>query len=84
MGDARLDYQEIIYSFFDRFLKGENSPRLDALPKVTYFTMGLNKWQSTDTWPPSGAHPLTMYLFQRGPRELFDRRRRSRHVAAGC
>ena len=23
MGDARLDYQEIIYGFFDRFLKGE-------------------------------------------------------------
>ena len=66
MGDARLDYQEIIYRVFDRFLKGENSPRLDALPKVTYFTMGLNKWQSTDTWPPSGAHPLTMYLSSGG------------------
>jgi uncharacterized protein len=62
MGDARLDYQEIIYSFFDRFLKGEKSPRLDALPRVTYYTMGINKWQSSDTWPPAGAHPLTMYL----------------------
>ena len=62
MGDARLDYQEIIYGFFDRFLKGENSPRLDALPRVTYYTMGINKWQSSDTWPPAGAHPLTMYL----------------------
>jgi putative CocE/NonD family hydrolase len=62
MGDARLDYQEIIYSFFDRFLKGEKSPRLDALPKVTYYTMGMNKWQSSDTWPPAGAHSLTLYL----------------------
>lgn len=62
MGDARLDYQEVIYSFFDRFLKGEKSPRLDALPKVTYYTMGINKWQSSDTWPPAGAHPLTWYL----------------------
>ena len=23
MGDARLDYNEIVYGFFDRFLKGE-------------------------------------------------------------
>jgi uncharacterized protein len=62
MGDARLDYQEVIYSFFDRFLKGEKSPRLDALPKVTYYTMGINKWQCSDTWPPAGAHPLTLFL----------------------
>jgi len=24
--------------------------------------MGLNKWQSSDTWPPRGAEPMTMYL----------------------
>ena len=66
MGDARLDYNEIVYSFFDRFLKGENSPRLNALPKVTYFTMGINKWQSADTWPPAGAQPLTFYLASGG------------------
>ncbi len=66
MGDARFDYQEITYSFFDRFLKGEKSSRLDALPKVTYFTMGMNKWQTSDTWPPSGARPLTFYLSSAG------------------
>ena len=66
MGDARLDYQEIIYSFFDRFLKGDKSPRLDALPKVTYYTMGINKWQSSDTWPLASAHPLTMFLSSAG------------------
>jgi putative CocE/NonD family hydrolase len=66
MGDARFDYQEITYSFFDRFLKGEKSSRLDSLPKVTYFTMGMNKWQTSDTWPPSGAHPLTFYFSSAG------------------
>jgi putative CocE/NonD family hydrolase len=66
MGDARLDYQEIVYGFFDRFVKGEKSARLDALPKVTYFTMGSNKWQSSDTWPPRGAEPLTFYLSSGG------------------
>src|SRR5713226_8823327 len=34
MGDARLDYNEIVYGFFDRFLKGEKSTRVDSLPKV--------------------------------------------------
>ncbi|HEY2547053.1 MAG TPA: CocE/NonD family hydrolase [Candidatus Acidoferrum sp.] len=66
MGDARLDYQEITYGFFDRFLKGDKSTRLDSLPKVTYFTMGSNKWQTSDKWPPTGAQELTMYLNSAG------------------
>jgi putative CocE/NonD family hydrolase len=66
MGDARLDYQEITYGFFDRFLKGEQSPRLDKLPKVTYYTMGLNKWQTADVWPPAAAQPMTLFLASGG------------------
>jgi hypothetical protein len=66
MGDARLDYQEIVYGFFDQFVKGEPSARLAKLPKVTYYTMGLNKWQTSDTWPPRGAEPMTMYLASGG------------------
>ncbi|HXW04308.1 MAG TPA: CocE/NonD family hydrolase [Vicinamibacterales bacterium] len=66
MGDARLDYQEIIYGFFDRFVKGAPSARLQALPKVTYFTMGLNRWQSSDSWPPPAAQPMTLYLSSGG------------------
>jgi putative CocE/NonD family hydrolase len=66
MGDARLDYQEIVYGFFDRFLKGEKATRLDRLPKVTYFTMGLNEWQTSDTWPPRGAQAMTLYLSSAG------------------
>jgi putative CocE/NonD family hydrolase len=66
MGDARLDYHDILYGFFDRTLKGERNTRIDRLPKVTYFTMGLNKWQSSDTWPPQGARPVTFYLSSGG------------------
>jgi putative CocE/NonD family hydrolase len=66
MGDARLDYLEIMYGFFDRFLKAEASPRLEALPKVTYFTMGSNQWQTSDTWPPAGAKERTLYLASGG------------------
>src|SRR6266446_4730789 len=66
MGDARLEYQEIVYSFFDRFLKGEKSPRLESLPKVTYFTMGANKWQTSETWPPPSAQEITLFLSSAG------------------
>src|SRR5246127_952470 len=66
MGDARLDYQEMVYSFFDRFLKQEKSPRLESLPKVTYFTMGANKWQTSETWPPAGAQKITLFLSSAG------------------
>jgi uncharacterized protein len=66
MGDARLDYDEIMFGFFDRFLKGEASPRLEQLAKVTYFTMGSNQWQTSSTWPPEGARERTFYLASGG------------------
>jgi putative CocE/NonD family hydrolase len=66
MGDARFDYNDILYGFFDKFLKSSASTRIDTLPKVTYFTMGSNKWQSSDTWPPQGARPMTLYLSSGG------------------
>jgi uncharacterized protein len=72
MGDARLDYAEITYGFFDRFVKGETSARLDFMPKVTYYTMGINKWQTSDTWPPSGTQPMTLFLSSGGKANTLD------------
>lgn len=66
MGDARLNYDELTYSWFDRFLKGEDNHLLEKMPKVQYYTMGLNKWQSSDTWPPKSAQPVTLYLTSDG------------------
>jgi len=66
MGDARLNYDELTYGWFDHFLKGENNGILEKMPKVRYFTMGLNKWQTADTWPPAGAQPMTFYLSSAG------------------
>jgi uncharacterized protein len=66
LGDARLDYDALTYGWFDRFLKGEDNGSLAKTPKVRYYTMGLNKWQSSDTWPPEGAKPVTYYLASGG------------------
>ena len=62
MGDGRLDYDALIYGWFDYWLKGENNGITQQMPKVRYFTMGSNKWQSSDTWPPEGVEILTYYF----------------------
>lgn len=66
MGDARYDYDALTYGWFDHFLKGDANGLLDTMPKVRYYTMGINKWQSSDTWPPRGAQSMTFYLSSNG------------------
>ncbi len=66
MGDARLDYNDIMYGFFDKFLKGDANGRIEKLAKVTYYTMGSNKWQTSDVWPPAGSQPMTFHLSSGG------------------
>ena len=65
VGDARLNYDEQIYSWFDLWLKGEQNDFKENTPRVQYYTMGSNKWQASDTWPPSNAKMET-YFFQSG------------------
>ncbi|MFN7930929.1 MAG: CocE/NonD family hydrolase [Blastocatellia bacterium] len=66
MGDARLNYDELTWGWFDRFLKGEQNGLLEKMPKVRYFTMGINKWQGSETWPPVGAQPMKLFLSSGG------------------
>ena len=67
MGDARLDYGELTYGWFDYFLKGHSEGTdIKKWPKVRYFTMGSNKWQTAEQWPPAGAEPMTFYLSSGG------------------
>ena len=66
VGDARWDYDALTYGWFDHFLKGENNGFPGTLPRVRYYTMGSNKWQSSETWPPAGARQLTFYLASSG------------------
>lgn len=72
MGDARLNYDELTWGWFDHFLKGEANGVLEKMPKVRYFTMGINKWQSSDTWPPVGAQPMSFFLSSNGKANTLD------------
>ena len=66
VGDARLNYDEIITAWFDLWLKGEKNDTVSEMPKVQYFTMGSNKWQSSDVWPPAESVMTTYYLDSEG------------------
>ncbi len=66
MGDARLDWDGMTYAWFDHFLKGEDNGFLQKTPKVQYYTMGMNKWQHSEVWPPASAKPITLTLTSAG------------------
>ena len=66
MGDVRFDYEDLTARWFDYWLKGEDNGVLTDTPRVQYYTMGLNEWQSADTWPPANAEMSTWYLASDG------------------
>jgi len=66
VGDARLNYEEQIYAWFDWLLKGEKNNFKSETPRVQYYTMGSNKWQSAETWPPQNTKLTTYYLNSQG------------------
>jgi putative CocE/NonD family hydrolase len=66
VGDARYDYDGLIYGWFDYWLKGEENGIKEKTPRVTYYTMGSNKWQNAEQWPPAAAQMRTYYLNSSG------------------
>lgn len=66
VGDARLNYDEQIYAWFDLWLKGESNDFKENTPRVQYYTMGSNEWKSADQWPPSDSKMTTFYLDSQG------------------
>lgn len=66
MGDARWDYSELIYAWWDQWLKGDENAVTDTLPRVRYYTMGENQWNTATAWPPPAAEMVTYYLSSGG------------------
>lgn len=66
VGDARLNYDEQIYAWWDLWLKEKNNDFKEKTPRVQYFTMGTNVWQSAEQWPPKDVKMTTYYLDSEG------------------
>ncbi|MEM9887021.1 MAG: CocE/NonD family hydrolase [Bacteroidota bacterium] len=62
VGDARLNYDEQIYAWFDLWLKDTDNDFKAKTPRVQYYTMGSNQWQQATTFPPEAAEMTTFYL----------------------
>lgn len=66
VGDARLNYDDMTWSWFDLHLKGEANEFKQNNPRVRYYTMGSNKWQSADSFPLPGTKMQNMWLASNG------------------
>ncbi len=66
VGDARLDYDKLVYGWFEHWMKEENEAFISELPRIQYYTMGSNEWQSANTWPPEAASMETFHLSSKG------------------
>lgn len=72
IGNATFPFYEQMFSFFDYYLKNKKSKVFKKLPKVQYYTMGANKWQSADAWPPEKAEEMILFLSSNaGANSLF-------------
>ncbi len=63
--DARLDMQELAYSWFDHWLQDEELPASLVAP-VRYFTMGSNEWRTAESWPPTEVSTVALHLHSEG------------------
>jgi putative CocE/NonD family hydrolase len=61
LGDARFDYDALFLDWFDYWLKGEKTEVLKQ-PRVYYYLMGANEWQSGDAFPPEETEAMAWYL----------------------
>jgi hypothetical protein len=61
LGDARLDVIGLQLRWFDYWLKGIDNGVTD-MPRVQYYVMGRNRWQSAAAWPILGTRFTKLYL----------------------
>jgi putative CocE/NonD family hydrolase len=66
LGDARFDYDGLIYDWFEYWLKNSDNGILQKTPRVQFYTMGLNQWQSAEEWPPENSEMVTYFLHSEG------------------
>jgi len=60
-----IDQLKMQLRFFDHYLKGIDNGVMNE-PAITYFTMGKEKFKTTDVWPPRGTERLRLYMRENG------------------
>ena len=63
---THFNYAEEILRFLDVHLKEGDGCGLKDEKSVHYYTVGANKWNETDTWPPKKIEHEKLYLKQGG------------------
>ena len=66
VGDARLNYDDLTWGWFDMLLKGEQNDFKSTQPRVRYYTMGSNKWQQATSFPLPNTEIKNYYLASAG------------------
>jgi len=66
LGRVSLHVNDLIFDWFDHYLKESSNDFLAETPRVQYFTMGKNEWSASEHWPPRDARPQTWLLKSNG------------------
>ena len=66
VGDARLNYDDLTWGWFDMLLKGEQNDFKSTQPRVRYYTMGANKWQQATSFPLPNTEIKNFFLASAG------------------
>lgn len=59
--DVQGDLTTMTLKWFDQRLKGINTG-IDDEPPVKYFVQGINRWRTSEDWPPPGATETAFFL----------------------
>ncbi|MBL8266307.1 CocE/NonD family hydrolase [Steroidobacter sp.] len=64
VGDTRFDYRSAYLTWFDAWLKNdaEARRRIAEWPKLRYYAMGRNRWQTAEEWPLKGTKEKQLFL----------------------
>jgi hypothetical protein len=66
VGDARLNYDELTWGWFDMLLKDQQNDFKATQPRVRYYTMGSNKWQQAESFPLPNTEIKNFFLSSAG------------------
>lgn len=66
VGKAWFDTKQKVFAFFDHYLKDADNGFARDTPRVEYYMMGANKWNTSDVWPPATVEMVPYYIASQG------------------